>query len=349
MEKLKVYECQCCNFVTALKTNYNRHINTEVHKLNDKIKQLEDKIKQLELENELLKSSSVKKRTYNAQPIELIEEVIKSSKSNSDKESIVSINTIINNVEQRKRKNMIVPVKLSADEDIPEVIVIEKAPEEIFMDKFYKIFNNTSFNKCIKIHKIVDEYDPFKFFEEDETVIILKTLESAYYLDSDLYKKILLPLLEGMNHNDPEIIKCVNYKDKKVIVNGESYDKIIIKALVEKLINGLSALLMKALTNSIKLDPINFGKYYGLNLNDFNSSVGNRQEIINCICLDDERKEKVIKHLCVEISKKFSKNGNDADSEDENKKNKPKADRKRNCYNEHGDSDYENENNYESD
>jgi hypothetical protein len=333
MEKLKVYECQCCNFVTPLKANYNRHINTEVHKLKEKIKELEDEIQKLK--DELSKSSNVKKRTYDIQPIELVEEVITSSNTNSNynENKIISTNTIIKKVEQRKRKNIIKPVMLDEQEKIPEVIIVEKPPEDIFMDKFYKIFNNPTFNKCIKMHKITDEY------EEDEKVIILKTMESAYYLDSDLYKKILLPLLEGMNYNDPEIIKCVNYKDKKFIVNGETYDKMKIKALIEKMINGISTLLSKAFTNSIKVDHSNFGKYYGLNLNDFNSSIGNKHEIINCIFLDDERKEKVVKHLSVDISKKFSKNADDIDSDDEKKK-KPKETKLKPEYNEHEDGDY---------
>lgn len=351
----KIHTCQCCNFSTPLKGNYTRHMNTEVHKLNAEIKILKDEIQRLKAqfclgsneetdENELLKSSNTKKRNYDIQPIELVEEVIKSSNTNSNEEVIISTNTILNKVEPLRRSRKCNIQKVELIEDIPETKtptasgiatkpIPEIIPEQSFMDKFYKVFNNPKYNKFLKKYNFTDEYD------DDETLIILKYVSPSHYLEKDFYKTIILEILEVMNY-EVETIKCTNYKNQKFIVDGEKCDKYEMKILIEKMIDGVSALISRALSNTIKLPHIDFNKLYGINLNDFNSSSGYRQEIINTILCDDEKKETLITHIGVGIAKYFSKNKNDLDDEDEKKKKKPKPKaNKKKSYNEDGDTE----------
>lgn len=336
----KIHTCQCCNFSTPLKGNYTRHMNTEVHKLNAEIKILKDEIQRLKDENELLKSSNTKKRNYDIQPIELVEEVIKSSNTNSNEEVIISTNTILNKVEPLRRSRKCNIQKVELIEDIPETkttpetkSIPEIMPEQSLMDKFYKVFNNPKYNRFLKKYDFTDEYG------DDETLIILKYISPSHYLDKDFYKTIILEILEVINY-EVETIKCTNYKDQKFIVNGEKCDKYEMKILIEKMIDGVSALISRALSNTIKLPHIDFNKLYGINLNDFNSSSGYRQEIINTILCDDEKKETLITHIGVGIAKNFSKNKNDLDDKDEKKKKKPKPKaNKKKSYNEDGDTE----------
>jgi hypothetical protein len=56
---MKTYACECCNYLTTLKSNYNRHVDSEVHKRQEhyknEINQLEDENKRLKELTQLLK------------------------------------------------------------------------------------------------------------------------------------------------------------------------------------------------------------------------------------------------------------------------------------------------------
>jgi len=317
----KQYVCECCDYTTPVKCNYDKHIATENHlrcvKLAEKYK-IEIDLLRTEIEENNKKIQMLLSKTPTTNVVEKVEKVEKKrNKIKLDKIDIVEETFIQPNNEDDSKIKSVIEVNEFVVKPASEVITMTEPDDTFNFELFFqKMCENPEYNDLIKQIN----------HDDDEPENILKSLEPGKY-SKGFHERYILKILEEMN-DDNINIKCSDTKRKKFIIYDEEYNKDKMKKLCKNMIDTFINCILNSYTNSRKLDNLIFSKMYLQNKSSFMIECSN--ELIMNMLIDEDQRVISSKHLLVDMANKFSNESDSDSSEDEkqvkkkNKKNKKK-------------------------
>jgi len=154
------YVCEKCNFATQIKTHYNRHCNTEKHKLKttpDLAKQLANiKIEEMELKTDMKRIELERKQELKKKEMELKEQI---------KEEL-----------EKTEEKMI--ARKTLEKALPVITLMENVIDRPQIEDYNDIFNGAATFEDIFMKDFLAEY------ETSKSVVLEKGGKTGYYMNN---------------------------------------------------------------------------------------------------------------------------------------------------------------------
>lgn len=164
------YNCDKCSFTTHIKTHYNRHLETEKHKLkcSPLAQQLIDlKMKEMELKNEAKMKEMEAKVDLKRAELEKKQEI--KMKENELKQQIKE--------ELLQTEDKII-TRLSLEKSVPLIALMERVIDRSTIEDYNDIFNGATTFEDVFLRDFREEY------AENKSIVLDKGGKTGYYINN---------------------------------------------------------------------------------------------------------------------------------------------------------------------